>query len=142
MALFSFIGIEVAAITAKRVRDPRRNVGRASLLGTAASAVLYVPVTAAVMGLVPHHALVNNTAPFVDAFQAIFSHGAWAGKLVAALAVVSGIGALNGWTLVDCGGVAGRGRRTACSRGRSPGPTARDSAWFGIVLARAAAIGC
>ena len=52
------------------------------------------------MGLVSHHALVNNGAPFVTAFQSIFSGGAWAGKLVAALAVVSGIGALNGWTLV------------------------------------------
>jgi basic amino acid/polyamine antiporter, APA family len=48
---------------------------------------------------VPHHALVNNGAPFVNAFQMIFTGGAWAGKLVVALAVVSGIGALNGWTL-------------------------------------------
>ena len=48
------------------------------------------------MGLVPHHALVGNGAPFVNAFEAIFSHGAWAGKLVAAEAVISGIGALNG----------------------------------------------
>ena len=46
MALFSFIGVEVAAITAKRVRNPRKNVGRASVLGTAASALLYVVVTA------------------------------------------------------------------------------------------------
>ena len=52
VALFSFIGVEVAAITAKRVADPRRNVGRASLLGTAASAILYVLVAAAIMGLV------------------------------------------------------------------------------------------
>ena len=36
----------------------------------------------------------------MTAFETIFTHGAWAGKLVAALAVVSGIGALNGWTLV------------------------------------------
>jgi basic amino acid/polyamine antiporter, APA family len=42
---------------------------------------------------------VNNGAPFVNAFQMIFTGGAWAGKLVVALAVVSGIGALNGWTL-------------------------------------------
>ena len=48
------------------------------------------------MGLVPHHALVGNGAPFVNAFETIFSHGAWAGKLVAAEAVISGIGALNG----------------------------------------------
>ena len=40
VALFSFIGIEVATITAQRVRNPRRNVGRASVYGTLASAVL------------------------------------------------------------------------------------------------------
>ena len=100
VALFSFIGVEVAAITAKRVKNPRVNVGRASLLGTGLSAILYLAVSAAVMGLVPHHELVDNTAPFVTAFGTIFTHGAWAGKLVAALAVTSGIGALNGWTLV------------------------------------------
>src|SRR5215470_14518809 len=77
VALFSFIGVEVAAITAKRVRDPKKNVGRASVLGTAASAILYLAASAAVMGLVSHHALVNNGAPFVGAFQAIFPHGTW-----------------------------------------------------------------
>ena len=30
----------------------------------------------------------------------MFGHAAWVGKLVAAMAVISGIGALNGWTLV------------------------------------------
>jgi basic amino acid/polyamine antiporter, APA family len=100
VALFSFEGVEAAAIVAKRVRDPRRNVGRASLLGAGASAVLYLAVVAAVMGLVPHHALIGNGAPFVAAFESIFRHGVWAGKMVAALAVVSGIGALNGWMLV------------------------------------------
>ena len=136
MALFSFIGVEVAAITAKRVKDPRRNVGRASLLGTGASAIVYLAVSAAVMGLVSHHALVNNGAPFVNAFETIFSHGAWAGKLVAALAVVSGIGALNGWTLVTA-----EVSRAAASDGLFPQPFAwtdrKDTAWFGIVVAAA-----
>lgn len=100
VALFSFIGVEAAAITAKRVRDPRRNVARASMLGTALSAMLYVLVTAAVMGLVAHHTLVNTGSPFVNAIDTIFPNSAWAGKTIAALAVVSGIGALNGWTLI------------------------------------------
>jgi basic amino acid/polyamine antiporter, APA family len=134
VALFSFIGVEVAAITAKRVSNPRRNVGLASVAGTAACAILYVLVTAAVMGLVPHHALVNSTTPFVPAFEAIFTHGAWAGKLVAALAVVSGIGALNGWTLVTA-----EVSRAPANDGLFPRPFAwtdrRDNAWFGIVLA-------
>jgi len=134
VALFSFIGVEVAAITAKRVKDPRRNVGRASLLGTVASAIVYLAVSAAIMGLVAHHSLVNNGAPFVNAFQAIFSSGAWAGKLIAALAVVSGIGALNGWTLVTA-----EVSRAPANDGLFPRPFAwtdrKDSAWFGIVVA-------
>jgi basic amino acid/polyamine antiporter, APA family len=134
VALFSFIGVEVAAITAKRVRNPRRNVGLASVAGTAACAILYVLVTAAVMGLVPHHVLVNSTAPFVPAFEMIFTHGAWAGKLVAALAVVSGIGALTAWTLVTA-----EVSRAPANDGLFPRPFAwtdrRENAWFGIVLA-------
>jgi APA family basic amino acid/polyamine antiporter len=99
VALFSFIGVECASIAAGRVRDPRRNVGKASIIGTAASGLLYVAVTAAVMGLVPHDELVDDGAPFVAAFDAMFD-GGWIGKLVALTAVISGLGALNGWTMV------------------------------------------
>jgi APA family basic amino acid/polyamine antiporter len=134
VALFSFIGVEVAAITAKRVRNPRKNVGRASVLGTVAGAILYIVVSAAIMGLVPHHALAGSTTPFTSAFGAIFTHGAWAGKLVAALAVVSGIGALNGWTLVTT-----EVSRAAAQDGLFPRAFAwtdhKDTAWFGILMA-------
>jgi APA family basic amino acid/polyamine antiporter len=134
VALFSFIGVEVAAITARRVRDPRRNVGRASLLGTGASAILYLLVAAAIMGLVPHHALAGSTTPFVPAFGAVFGHGAWAGKLVDTLVVVSGIGALNGWTLVTT-----EVSKAAANDGLFPKAFAwadrKDTAWFGILMA-------
>jgi basic amino acid/polyamine antiporter, APA family len=134
VALFSFIGVETAAITAKRVKDPRRNVGRASVLGTGAAAIVYLLASAAVMGLVPHHALVNNGAPFVNAFQTIFPHGTWAGKLVAALAAVSGFGALIGWTLVTA-----EVSRAQASDGLFPAPFAwtnrNGTAWFGVVIA-------
>jgi len=100
VALFSFIGVETATIAAGRVRDPRRNVGRASVIGTALSAGLYLLVTAAVMGLEPHAALVKDGAPFVAAFNTMFGDAWIIGKIIAATAVISGIGALNGWTLV------------------------------------------
>jgi basic amino acid/polyamine antiporter, APA family len=134
VALFSFIGVEAAAITAKRVKNPRKNVGRASVLGTAVCAILYLVVSAAVMGLVSHHALVNTGAPFVNALNAMFPHGGWAGKAIAAVAVVSGIGALNGWTLVTA-----EVARAPANDGLFPRPFAwtdrKDSAWFGIVIA-------
>lgn len=100
VALFSFIGVECASIAAGRVRNPRRNVGRASVIGTGLSALLYIAVTAAVMGLEPHGKLVNDGAPFVAAFHTMFGQAWIVGKIVAATAVISGIGALNGWTLV------------------------------------------
>jgi basic amino acid/polyamine antiporter, APA family len=134
VALFSFIGVEVAAITAKRVRDPKRNVGRASVLGTAASAVLYVAASAVVMGLVAHKTLVGTGAPFVDAFGTIFGHAAWAGKLVAGLAVASGIGALNGWTLVTA-----EVSRAVADDGLFPRAFGwtdkKGTAWFSVVTA-------
>jgi len=134
VALFSFIGVEVAAMTAKRVRNPRRNVGRASVYGTAACAILYVAVSAAVMGLVAHKTLAGSTAPFVPAFEAIFGHSVWAGKLVAAVAVASGIGALNGWTLVTA-----ETSRAIADDGLFPKffswADRKDTAWLGILLA-------
>ena len=134
VSLFLFIGVEVAAITAKRVKNPRKNVGRASVLGTAASAIVYLLVTAVVMGLVPHHALVGNGAPFVNALDTMFPHATWAGKAIAAVALVSGIGSLNGWVLVSA-----EVSRAPADDGLFPRPfswTDRNgSAWFGIVLA-------
>jgi APA family basic amino acid/polyamine antiporter len=133
VALFSFIGVEAAAVTAKRVSNPRRNVSRASLIGTAVSAILYVLVTAVVMGLVAHHTLTTTGAPFVNAFQAIFPGSAWAGHFIAAVAVISGIGALNGWTLIVT-----ETSRAIAQDDLFPRPFAwtdrNGTAWFGIVV--------
>jgi APA family basic amino acid/polyamine antiporter len=136
VALFSFIGVEAAAITAKRVKDPRRNVMRASVIGTALSALLYVLVTAVVMGLVSHHTLVGTGSPFVNAFDTMFPHNAWAGKFIAAVAVISGIGALNGWTLIVT-----ETSRAIAQDDLFPRPFAwsdrKGTAWFGILVGTA-----
>ncbi len=133
VALFSFIGVECAAIAAGRVRNPRLNVGRASTIGTALSAFVYLAVTAAVMGLVPHDSLVNDGAPFVAAFQTMFGTAAWVGKGVALVAVISGIGALNGWTMVTA-----EMPFAAAKDGLFPKQFAllnrRQAPWFGIVV--------
>lgn len=136
VALFSFIGVEAAAMTAKRVRDPRRNVARASTLGTALSAMLYVLVTAAVMGLVAHHTLVATGSPFVNAMDSIFPHSAWAGKTIAALAVISGIGALNSWTLIITETSRAIAQDDLFPR-QFAWKDARGTAWFGIVVGTA-----
>jgi APA family basic amino acid/polyamine antiporter len=99
IALFSYIGLETASVAAGRVRDPARNVSRATVLGTLACAVVYILGTLTVFGTVGHQALLGSTAPFADSATAIFG-GSWAGSVMAVVAIVSGIGCLNGWTLI------------------------------------------
>ncbi|MGW7514056.1 amino acid permease [Streptomyces sp. NPDC054796] len=98
--LFSYLGVESAAMSAGEVRDPRRNVGRASVLGTVGAAAVYLLGTVSVFGLVAHDKLVGSTAPFSDAVNAMFG-GSWGGTVIACAALVSMVGALNGWTLLS-----------------------------------------
>ncbi|MFH8294198.1 amino acid permease [Streptomyces sp. NPDC018059] len=98
--LFSYLGVESAAVSAGEVRDPRRNVGRATILGTLGAALVYLLGTLAVFGTVAHDKLVGSTAPFSDAVNVMFG-GSWGGTAVALAALVSMVGALNGWTLLS-----------------------------------------
>ncbi|MGI5358361.1 amino acid permease [Streptomyces sp. CA-252508] len=98
--LFSYLGVESAAVSAGEVRDPRRNVGRATILGTLGAAVIYLLGTLSVFGLVAHDRLVESSAPFSAAVNSMFG-GSWGGTAVACMALVSMVGALNGWTLLS-----------------------------------------
>ncbi|MEU3714326.1 amino acid permease [Streptomyces catenulae] len=98
--LYSYVGVESAAMSAGEVRDPGRNVGRATVLGTLGAALVYLLGTVAVFGTVSHDRLVHSKAPFSDAVNAMFG-GHWGGTLIAAAAVISIVGALNGWTLMS-----------------------------------------
>jgi APA family basic amino acid/polyamine antiporter len=99
IALFSYLGVECASVAAGKVRDPDRNIPRSTILGTLATAVVYMLSLTAVFGILPNSALSNSTAPFSDAVNAMFG-GTWAGDVMAILVIISGIGALNGWTMI------------------------------------------
>lgn len=137
IALFAYLGIETASVVAGRVRDPRRNVARATVLGTIGCAVIYILGTVTVFGTVPNAALQQSSAPFTDSANAIFG-GQWAGAVVAVAAIVSGLGALVGWTLI----VAEMSQAAARDR-LFPAPFARESSSgvpaIGIVVGTALA---
>ena len=99
IALFSYIGVETASVAAGKVRDPDRNVGRATLLGTLATAAVYMLSLIAIFGILSNAELRATTEPFSAAANEIFG-GTWAGDVMAILVIVSGLGALNGWTMI------------------------------------------
>jgi len=97
-AFWAFLGVECAAATAAVVRDPARNVPRATLAGVVGVAILYVAACTALMGVLPSTALAASTAPFADAARATLGLG-MAGA-IAACALLRAQGCLTGWTLV------------------------------------------
>jgi len=63
----------------------------------------------------------------------MFGSAGWIGKAVALVAVVSGIGALNGWTLVTAE-MPFAAAKDGLSSTRSPRSTRKGTPWFGIVV--------
>ena len=99
IALFSYLGIETASVAAGKVKDPDRNIPRSTVLGTVATAVVYMLSLTAVFGILSTTALSDSTAPFSDAANVIFG-GTWAGDVMSVAVIVSGLGALVGWTMI------------------------------------------
>ena len=99
IALFSYLGVEVASVAAGKVRDPDKNVPKSTVLGTLACAVVYLLSLVAVFGIVPNGELQKATAPFSTAVNSMFG-GTWAGYVMAIVVIISGFGALNGWTMI------------------------------------------
>jgi len=99
IALFSYLGVETASVAAGKVRDPDRNIPRSTVLGTIACATVYMLSLTVVFGIVPTSKLATANAPFSDAANAMFG-GTWAGNVLAIAVIISGFGALNGWTMI------------------------------------------
>ena len=99
IALFSYLGVETASVAASKVRDPDRNIPRATILGTLATAVVYMLSLTAIFGIIPSATLATTSQPFSDAADLMFG-GTWPGDIMAVAVIISGLGALNGWTMI------------------------------------------
>jgi APA family basic amino acid/polyamine antiporter len=103
LALWAFIGLESATVPAEEVKDPKRNVPRATIFGTLATTVLYIVALVAILGVLSQAALSGSSAPFADAANAIWGGtfiGLTWGKWIALVAMAATLGALNGWIML------------------------------------------
>lgn len=99
LAFFPLVGFEAASLAAARVRDPARNVLRATLYGTALTGLLYVAISNGVAFTLPEATVAASPAP-IALFVARF-WGQDASLLVAAFASIAALGCLNGWVLIQ-----------------------------------------
>ncbi|MBV8495807.1 MAG: amino acid permease [Gammaproteobacteria bacterium] len=98
IALFAMLGIECAMIPAGRVRDPARTIPRATLAGTFVTGFIYIAISVVPIFLIPQKDLSASNAPYADLFARVL--GGHYGDLIALFVIVSGVGVLNGWTLI------------------------------------------
>jgi APA family basic amino acid/polyamine antiporter len=121
IALYAMLGIESAAVPAGRVRDPGHTIPRATMAGTLLVAAVYVAVSSMALLLIPQGKLAQSSAPFVDLLDNFLGQGV--GRVLAVFVVISGLGALNGWTLLT-----GELTATMARHGSLPQPLARLNA--------------
>ena len=95
---FALLGFESASLIAQRVKDPERNVVRATLLGLVLVLVIYFLVSTTIVLATPADVLRNAPAPLAM-FTSTFA-GSWAGSAVALFAAISAIGCLNAVVLL------------------------------------------
>ncbi|HEY2177953.1 MAG TPA: amino acid permease [Caulobacteraceae bacterium] len=136
LTLAAMLGIECATIPAGRVRDPARTVPLATMVGVTVSAVIYIAVSTIPMLLTPQAELAHESAPFVDLLNRLAVAGS--GRWLALFVVISGLGCLNGWTLIT-----GEMTRTMAAAGTLPSPLARANRWDapGVALVVTGAFG-
>jgi len=138
IALFAMLGIESAAVPAGRVRDPEKNIPRSTLYGTLLMAVIYIGVSAMAILLLQQDRLAQSSAPFADLLDEFVGDGN--GWLLSVFVVISGLGALNGWTLLVSELTASLGRHgflpaTVCSL------NSRGAPWVAMALTAVLATG-
>ena len=98
LVFWAYLGLESASVCAAVVENPERNVALATVAGVLLAALIYMVVSAAMMGLAPASDLVHSSAPFALVAGKIF--GPVAGPLVAGAGMLKALGTLAGWILL------------------------------------------
>ena len=95
LTLWSFLGLESAAVNMDAVENPKKSVPIATFVSTISVAVIYVASTNVIAGIVPNAEILASSAPFGLAFS--YMLGDTAGKVVMGLMVFSCAGSLLSW---------------------------------------------
>lgn len=99
LTLWALVGFECASFAAAQVADPERTIPRATLWGTGLTGLLYLLVCSAIALMLPQAVAEASPAPFATFVERFWAPGPAAA--VAVFAVISCVGALNGWVLVQ-----------------------------------------
>ena len=113
MALWAYMGIESAAVSAGVIENPKRNVPLATLIGLGLAAIVYILSSTVIMGILPNEELRTSHAPFAEAGRLAF--GTAGAIVISVCAVLKSVGSLGGWMLL-----VGQSAKAAADDGMFP----------------------
>ncbi|HTR19478.1 MAG TPA: amino acid permease [Gemmatimonadales bacterium] len=113
IALWAYMGVESAAVSAGVIENPKRNIPLATLMGLGLAAVVYILSSTVIMGIIPNAELRTSHAPFAEAARlAIGTPGM---VIIALCAILKSVGSLGGWMLL-----VGQSAKAAADDGMFP----------------------
>ncbi|CQB51922.1 cadaverine/lysine antiporter [Vibrio cholerae] len=107
ICLWSFVGVESAAVSSGMVENPKRTVPLATMLGTGLAGLIYILSTQMISGMFPASEVAASGAPFALATTALF--GSWAAPFVSAFTALACFTSLGSWMML----VGEAGKRAA-----------------------------
>ncbi|HTG53383.1 MAG TPA: amino acid permease [Gemmatimonadaceae bacterium] len=118
IALWAYMGVESASVSAGVIENPKRNIPLATLIGLGISAVVYIASSTVIMGIIPNADLQKSHAPFAEAAR--MAVGTPGMVVIAICAVLKSVGSLGGWMLL-----VGQSAKAAADDGMFPKVFAR-----------------
>ena len=113
IALWAYMGIESAAVSAGVIENPKRNIPLATMMGLGLSAVVYLLSSTVIMGIIPNAELRSSHAPFAEAAR--LALGTPGMVVIALCAILKSLGSLGGWMLL-----VGQSAKAAADDGMFP----------------------
>lgn len=99
ITLWSFLGLESASVAAGDIKNPEKNVKKATTYGIIFTALIYMLISFFAIGAMDQSGLANSAAPLAEIINGA-TGAKWGGTLIAAGALISTLGATSGWVLV------------------------------------------
>lgn len=98
LCLWAFIGVESASVSTSLVKNPKRNVPIATMLGCFIAGIVYISATQVISGMYPASEMAASGAPF--ATTAATMVGNWAAPVVSAITAIACLTSLGSWMML------------------------------------------
>ncbi len=99
ITMWSFTGIESATTAGGEIKNPRKNIKWATILGTLGLVIIYLLISTLSTGILSQDQLAQSQAPIADMLDKM-TGGMWGGMFIAIAVIISTLGCANGGIIV------------------------------------------